>query len=457
MPESNYTAGQPINLGLNGWRDTAKRNGRTNSDIRSAKKWKGLTKILVTLGLAGVLSWYGAGHIKDYLARRNVNDSITSYKAEETQILETSVPEEIEKVVESIFKYKPDPLSKISENNFNSNNLVTPGATELVDNNGTVKDTQISSDATECDLESRISMYPYPINQDFIDSISNIDSDSKIINLYADIVKQFPRACSAAFDASKRSGIDPSLNLAFLIIEGGFQIAYNSGESDSEIERTIGNSLGYNTRGPFQITHTTWQQYGDGFSWDDMYKYGPSAVVFTKVLKHYMEIVGNDFVAGILAYNMGPYGVKQLIKEELDGDSSKLLDFVYKVSQYKDGYDGKSQRYWIEKAKFFKTIFLVAFQLKQLLIEAGLDMPGSIFGDYITQAYLSKIPNIDTLNNNVPGYGTVFGMYKVVKGDSLSKISKNLNTGVEVLRALNTLPKNNNTIYPGQVLFYYLR
>ncbi len=463
MPESytlnKFRAGQAIDLGFNSLQNTSKSKDGTNK-IKVTEKWR-LTKILATLGLVGVLSWYGAGHIKDYLARKNVwnFDETNFYETNEVQTVEASVPEEIEKVVESIFKYKPDPLSKISENNFDSNNLVTLSATELVDNNDTVKDTQISSDATECDLESRISMYPYPINQDFIDSISNIDSDSKIINLYADIVKQFPRAYSAVFDTAKENGINPALCAAFLTLEGGLQIAYNKGESDSEIELKVENSLGYDIRGVWQITYDTWKQYGEGFTWDDMYRYGPSTVVFSRVIKDYMEIVGNDFVAGILAYNMGPYGVKKLIKEELDGDSSKLLDFVYKVSQYKDGYNGRSQRYWIEKADYARTILELAIHFQELLDKAGVNVPNALFSDKINWRYLGSVltkgrldkSNPEVLSNpKVLGNGTIYVIYIVESGDSVYEIQKN--TGANYLLINGKTDYKDTMIHPGDVI-----
>jgi len=458
MPESdtlnNFRAGQAIDLGFNSLQNTSESKDGTNK-IKVTKKWKGITKILATLGLVGVLSWYGAGHIKDYLASKNGRNFYETnfYETNEIQTVEASVPEEIEKVVESIFKYKPDPLSEISENNFDSNNLVTPSATELVDNNDTVKDTQISSDATECDLESRISMYPYPINQDFIDSISNIDSDSKIINLYADIVKQFPRAYSAVFDTAKENGINPALCAAFLTLEGGLQIAYNKGESDSEIELKVENSLGYDIRGVWQITYDTWKQYGEGFSWDDMYRYGPSTVVFTRVLKHYMEIVGNDFVAGILAYNMGPYGVKQLIKEELDGDSSKLLDFVYTVSQYEDGYDGKSQRYWIEKADYARTILELAIHFQELLDKAGVNVPNALFNNEVNWRNLGRVltqGNPDKSNPKVLGNGIIYVIYVVKRGDSVYEIQKN--TGAKDLLINGKTDYKDTMIHPGDVI-----
>jgi len=461
MPESdtlnNFRAGQAIDLGFNSLQNTSESKDGTNK-IKVTKKWKGITKILATLGLVGVLSWYGAGHIKDYLARRNVwnFDETNFYETNEIQTVEASVPEEIEKVVESIFKYKPDPLSKISENNFDSNNLVTLSATELVDNNDTVKDTQISSDATECDLESRISMYPYPINQDFIDSISNIDSDSKIINLYADIVKQFPRAYSAVFDTAKENGINPALCAAFLTLEGGLQIAYNKGESDSEIELKVENSLGYDIRGVWQITYDTWKQYGEGFTWDDMYRYGPSTVVFSRVIKDYMEIVGNDFIAGILAYNMGPYGVKKLIKEELDGNSSKLLDFLYEVSQYKDGYNGRSQRYWIEKADYPRTILELAIHFQELLDKAGVNVPNALFSDKNNWRYLGSVltsGRFDTSNPKVSGNGILYHIHIVRPGDSLYKIQKTTGSDELLINGEKYDPKTYyKMIQPGDVI-----
>lgn len=470
MQENNnayrFGAGQAIDLGFNSWQNTEKPVNKSYKNIgnkEGTKKLKGLTKILATLGLAGVLSWYGAGQIKGHFVSRNFSDF---YETNKIQKVEALVPEEIEKLVKSILKYKPDPFSEISlENSLGSNNLVTPSATELVDervNNddaskdSQIKDSQISPDATNCDLEARISMYPYPINQDFIDSISNIDSDSKIINLYADIVKQFPRAYSAVFDAAKKEGINLALCAAFLTLEGGFQIAYNKGESDSEIERTVKNSLGYDIRGVWQITYDTWKQYGEGFSWDDMYKYGPSTVVFTRVLKHYMEIVENDFIAGILAYSMGPSGVKKLIKEELDGDSSKLLDYVYRVSQYEDGHNGKSQRYWIEKAGYVGAIFEISVLFDGLFEEAGVNIPNALFSDKINWRYLGSVlasGNPDTLNPKVPGNGTIYGIYVVSQGDSVYKIKKQ--TGTDSL-SINGEEydehKGKKIIHPGDVI-----
>ncbi|HOI19051.1 MAG TPA: hypothetical protein PLX15_04280 [Candidatus Woesearchaeota archaeon] len=445
---NRFGAGQAINLGFDrvsfGERGTKKPNGF----------FKKILKWVSTIGITGAMAWnlIGFGNNKDvsYLQQN-------SFPPYATQVNDTSVANGLENIFNN--PANPENFSDVGRINpasdFNKLSMITPCATELVDND-TVKDTLISSDATECDLESRISMYPYPINQDFIDSISNIDSDSKIIELYADIVKQFPRAYSAVFDTAKENGINPALCAAFLTLEGGLQIAYNKGESDSEVEQKVKNGLGYDIRGVWQITYDTWKQYGEGFTWDDMYRYGPSTVVFSRVIKDYMEIVGNDFIAGILAYNMGPYGVKKLIKEELDGDSSKLLDFLYEVSQYKDGYNGRSQRYWIEKADYPRTILELAIHFQELLDKAGVNVPNALFSDKNNWRYLGSVltsGRFDTSNPKVSGNGILYHIHIVRPGDSLYKIQKTTGSDELLINGEKYDPKTYyKMIQPGDVI-----
>ena len=444
MPENNYTAGQPINLGFNRLTSGKKINTKSNGFFKNFWKWASI------IGATSVMSWNVAGVVKDKLMSpilQNFSDG--TYATQQSQISNSTAPIEMEEYVKSIFECTSNPLSKINfDNHLDPNTSITPNATELSQD---IKDVEISSDATKCDLESRIYMYPYPINQEFIDSISEIDSGSKITKLYADIVMQFPRAYSAVFDAAKENGINLGLCAAFLTLEGGFQMAYNAGESDNEMEREVKNSLGYDIRGVWQITYDTWKQYGEGFSWDDMYKYGPSTVVFTRVLKHYMEIVGNDFTAGILAYNMGPNGVKKLIREELDGDSSKLLDFIYEMSLKKNGYGGKSQRYWKEKADYVRTIVQAAIFFQTLFEETGLNVPNALFSDKINWRYLGSVlanGNPETSNPKVPGNG-IYEIYLVGPGDNMWNIKEK--TGANEF-LINGKKYDNTIIHPGDVI-----
>jgi len=201
--------------------------------------------------------------------------------------------------------------------------------------------------------------YPYPINNDFIGNVQSINSDLGVVNEYSKLIQQFPRVYSAAYDLALDKNMDPSLIMAIVTVEGGFNSQYNKKDSetgelitDKESEKICIGDSG-NSRGPMHIYYNTFDEYGPklGYDWNKILEYKANILLGIEILQTYTKRTNGNFVNGLLSYNLGPTAFRRLNEAiSKDGDSPytgelaviKYLDFMFSECVKKQ-VEGKTQ------------------------------------------------------------------------------------------------------------------
>ena len=227
-------------------------------------------------------------------------------------------------------------------------------------------------------------------DEEFVEKIEKTEfSNNKVSKTYAELIGDYPILYSTAQKVAEENNFDPALLMGLATIEGGIQQKHRLGEKENGKEIKITNSEGLkNIKGVCQVSDAVWEDFGEGYEWEDMNKYEPNMVVAVRYLKNLIKRYNNNLGVALLAYNWGPSNVDNFL-EKYPGarDKEKLGETLENAAAAADIHIPDQSRFYPRR------VLETAAYFKEVLEKANL-YQSKVYNYYLNSPYFASLPKL---------------------------------------------------------------